>query len=333
MIFTVTYREKDGAKAETVVEAASRAECVTKCKERGIAPMGIREGGAHGSGRALSAATNTAVPTGHKMPRAFAVCLVAAVGVLVAITLWVFERDTPQPPPGDPFVAVPKIKAANPSEAKPAKTRVVPVDMSTKPADQAPSPVATGEIWNGHKIASKRVVTNGVNIVTTRIGVDGKVYKQIEKANDKPIFNNPVDQALALMLTLPKGAMIPPMPPLGTDSDKVFLTAIKTPIEIRDEDTPEIKNVKRIVAAAREEILEQLASGRSVNEVIAEHCTSVNENTRLRAQATAEYRRILEEEGDVALAEEFREKSNQVLVNVGAVPIKKRGELRRTREP
>ena len=44
MIFTVTYRAKDGALREECVEAASRAECVAECRQRGIAPKGIREG-------------------------------------------------------------------------------------------------------------------------------------------------------------------------------------------------------------------------------------------------------------------------------------------------
>ena len=44
MTFTVTYRAKDGALREERVEAASRAECVAKCRRRGIAPTKIAEG-------------------------------------------------------------------------------------------------------------------------------------------------------------------------------------------------------------------------------------------------------------------------------------------------
>ena len=44
MVFTVTYRAKDGALREERVEAASRAECVAACHEWGITPTGIREG-------------------------------------------------------------------------------------------------------------------------------------------------------------------------------------------------------------------------------------------------------------------------------------------------
>ena len=45
MTFTVTYRDKTGAKRETAIEAASRVECVAECRKRGISPLSIREGG------------------------------------------------------------------------------------------------------------------------------------------------------------------------------------------------------------------------------------------------------------------------------------------------
>ena len=45
MTFTVTYRGADGAMCEEAVEAAGRAECVAKCRRRGIVPASIREGG------------------------------------------------------------------------------------------------------------------------------------------------------------------------------------------------------------------------------------------------------------------------------------------------
>ena len=50
MVFTVTYRAKDGALRDERIEAASRAECVAECRRRGIAPTGIREGKSGKSG-------------------------------------------------------------------------------------------------------------------------------------------------------------------------------------------------------------------------------------------------------------------------------------------
>lgn len=50
MTFVVKYRGRDGSLREECVEAADRAKCVTECRSRGIAPVGIREGKAGKSG-------------------------------------------------------------------------------------------------------------------------------------------------------------------------------------------------------------------------------------------------------------------------------------------
>ena len=45
MVFTVTYRGKDGALHDEVIDAADRAGCVAECRKRGISPTKIVEGG------------------------------------------------------------------------------------------------------------------------------------------------------------------------------------------------------------------------------------------------------------------------------------------------
>ena len=45
MTFTVKYRAIDGKMREECIEAASRSECVAKCKAQGIAPISVKEGG------------------------------------------------------------------------------------------------------------------------------------------------------------------------------------------------------------------------------------------------------------------------------------------------
>ena len=45
MTFTVKYRAGDGKMHEKCIEAASRCECVAKCKAQGIAPISVKEGG------------------------------------------------------------------------------------------------------------------------------------------------------------------------------------------------------------------------------------------------------------------------------------------------
>ncbi len=335
MTFTVTYRGADGAQLTETVEAASRAECFAQMKARGITPMGVKDGNFAGKPRKSSIPRNSSTSRSSRKPITALIIAIMAVAIILGGGMWWWMRRDGgiAPRPETPKKPADKVKGVAP--AKQDRVNASPagsvsgsnqVKVAESPAEAVTNKAA---IWNGHEIRSVRVVTNGMDIITTRIGVDGKVYKQIEKVNDKPIFSNPVDQALAMMLTTPKGGMIPPMPPLGKDSDEVFIKALKHPIEIAEDDTEEVKKIKRIVQAAREEMLDQIAAGRSVNAVIEEHCTTVNENAQLRAKAAAEYRRIIEEDGDMEMAEQYREKANTLLTNVGAAPIDKRGKSRR----
>ena len=73
-----------------------------------------------------------------------------------------------------------------------------------------------------------------------------------------------------------------------------------------------------------------MRNGRSVNEVIEDHCTFVDANNRLRAEAMVQYKELVSE-GDEALAEQFREKANEMLVGKGATPLKSLAEIREER--
>ena len=59
MTFTVAYRGADGARREEEVEAAGRAECVARCRERGIAPISVRERSSRTSTGERSSRTST----------------------------------------------------------------------------------------------------------------------------------------------------------------------------------------------------------------------------------------------------------------------------------
>ena len=138
MTFTVTYRAKDGAKAEVEIEAASRAACVAACKARGVAPLGIREGRASSRPRAAE----TAVPhdgraEARPSPRrglylAVAVLCAAAVGG----GLWWWLGRTDAPP------------AEKPKDAKPAAAKSVPQPrpVPKKPAAQAPAAASAASL-------------------------------------------------------------------------------------------------------------------------------------------------------------------------------------------
>ncbi len=134
MTFTVTYREKSGAKAEVEIEASSRAECVAACKRRGIAPMGIREGRSHGARHQMPKSQDT-----QDRRRIPVMGVLGVLGVLAILVLgiWFFiSNDVPtaQPPAEKPKAAKPqpKPRPAPKPAARPAATNA-PAAAEAKP--------------------------------------------------------------------------------------------------------------------------------------------------------------------------------------------------------
>jgi hypothetical protein len=215
-----------------------------------------------------------------------------------------------------------------PREVAPAKPQRAPKPAAANAPEQEAAP-SKREVWLGREIVRKTVVTNGTDLIITRIDAEGKVHKEYTTIH-KRLFSNPVDIALSILLTTPEGALMPPLPPLGPRAGDAFIKALKTPIEIPEDATPEERRVVDIVLAAREEMLEELGNGRTVNDVIEEHCTFVDENNRLRAEAMVQYKKLVAE-GDGAMAEEFRAKANEMLAQKGAKPLKSLAEIRQER--
>jgi len=206
------------------------------------------------------------------------------------------------------------------------KRQVKKNTIAKKKDDTAPKK----EIWMGREIVSTKVVTNGTDLIITRIDKEGKKHKEYT-STQKRLFKNPVDVVLAILLTTPEGAMTPPLPSLGPRSDELFARALKTPIEILDTDTEEEKNIKQLVIAAREQMLDELESGRSVNDVIEDHCTFADQNNRFRAEAMVQYKELIAT-GDKELAEEFRIKANELISSKGGIPFRSLDEIRNSRK-
>ena len=341
MNFTVTYRAKDGALREERVEAANRAECVAECRKRGIAPTGIREGRSGKSAASPSGRDgarpemkrrDAASPRGGataKWTVAVAVLIVAVAG---GVWWWVGGRGgEPQTTSVQQQGAKPKVekpKAEKPPKA--ARTEVrQPVATNAPAATQTKPEQPKREMWMGREIVSTKVVTNGTDLVITRIDTEGKVHKEYTSIH-KRLFTNPVDITLSILLTSPENALTPPLPPLGPRARDAFIEALKKPIEISEDDTPEERRIKELVSAAREEMVDELANGRTVNEVIEEHCTFVDEKNKLRAEAMVQYKKLVAD-GDGDIAEEFRAKANEMLAQKGAKPLKSFAEIQQER--
>ena len=329
MVFTVTYRGKDGALHDETVDAADRAGCVAECRRRGIAPTKIVEGRSGKSAASPKGSRTGGAGDSKRTTARWVAVAVVIAAVAGGVWWWFGGRGATALPAEKPA----KTKVEKPKTEKPpkvARTEVrQPVATNVPAATQAKPEQPKREVWMGREIVSTKIVTNGTDLIITRVDTEGKVHKEYTSVH-KRLFTNPVDITLSILLTSPENALTPPLPPLGPRARDAFIEALKKPIELSEDDTPEERRIKELVSAAREEMVEELANGRTVNEVIEEHCTFVDEKNKLRAEAMVQYKKLVAD-GDGDIAEEFRAKANEMLAQKGAKPLKSLAEIQQER--
>ncbi len=321
MTFTVTYRERSGAKAEVAIEAASRAECVAECRRRGISPMGISEGSRRKS-RGMGAQSSQG--DGTQRGRGARPMIVAAVLLFVAaigggVWWWMSARENTHLPeakkekPKKAVVEKPAKRTGKiPAQANAVRTNAAAkVTTEQKPAEGENSMPPVGTVLS--------VRTNDNNLVITEVvGPNGK-KKLLTTELHKPVFSNPADQLIAAAMNATMTGQMAPLP-LGPESDLYFKEALKKPILDDPDDTEEVKRMKQVVRETREEIVKLMERGQSFAEILEQHRELWNENVRIREGVVAEYRKIVRS-GNEEEARIYMEKMNATLGQMGIPPL------------
>ena len=264
MTFTVTYRAKDGALREERVEAASRAECVTVCRQRGIAPTGIKEGQSGKSG-------NSGKPgKSGKLWLAIGAALVIVAG---GVWWWIGGRGASAPAEVKPT----KPKVEKPKATKP-KTASVQQQGSEKPVAEtnavavAPAVVApTGHVIKARSSRSGRVMTLA----------DGTVVTNTPRA----FFKRDFERALhvALMPNGMGGTLLRQVRSRYTDAQILAMLKERVAVEPGDDETTAA--VKQKVQSFKDEVLRVIGEGASVSEVLDGMTRRKVEDGILRARA------------------------------------------------
>lgn len=314
MIFTVIYRDKAGQRATLELDVPSKSAVWPELKKRGISALSVREG------------ADKAHKPSAKRPTLVRGILAGAVVVALALGAWwwIGGRGATALPPEKPKAE----KPAKPDAGKPAASRP-PAGKGERPA----RPAATATNAPAAKPEDRKVNPNerlDLVAVTNKSGEimerwrtpDGKTHARL--IPPPPVFDNVIDQTLSIALSVPPGHSLPPMPSLGPDSTKAFAEALKKPIVIKDDDPEDVKRAKLLVQSGREAIFETLKSGKSVQEIIADHCAAVNDNAELHNAVGVEYRKLIAE-GDLEAAEEYRSKANEILEKSGAAIVPQHG--------
>ena len=315
MTFTVTYREKSGASAEVEIEAANRAECFAQGRAQGWAVIGVREGksarstpkkrlkdGYRDDGNA---------PRGGFPTRKLAWVMLAIVVIVGVGALWYWGGDRAQP-----SVQKEKKSSENP------KAALAPENLPVKKTIEAPVSVATNNpvarpvelpLYDPHSAKSIAAYRRAVR---ASIAATNSVPPKPKRARP---FKSSVDQTIAMLMSIPPGQPIPPVP-LRPGAEEEFRKSLENPIEILETDSDEIVEMKKAVMQTREEMKQLMDKGYSIQQIIAEHRQLANESAKVRQRAIKEVREIVEN-GDDESARKYVATINAAFQQMGIPEI------------
>ena len=255
-------------------------------------------------------ATSSSRPSGRgKMPRLRRGLIAGAIVVLGAgLAAWLLTNGEAASSP------LQKKDRGRIKEVKPTAS------MTNKVVAVKQEPV---DEWNmdsrypGEKLISSE--TNSSGYVTNET-VDKQGGRHVHVHARRSIWPSSTDALLASVLSVKPGTLMAPLPPMGPEMDKRFLDSLNRPIEVKPDDAENIKLLKQFVQSAREEVKERLENGEHFADILRDAQKLHNENGKIRADALAEYKEILDS-GDTDGARVYALAVNQSFEKMGIQPL------------
>ena len=318
MTFTVTYREKSGAKAEVEIEAASRAACVAECKARGIAPVSVKEGRASSRSRAAGTAAPHDGRAGARpsSQRGLYVAVAVLCAAVLGGGLWLWlGRAAPQPTP-----------AAKPAKAKVERPKPPP-RPAAKPAVTNAPPVATNRppTKEEKRAAQLKAIRDryGDNIPENLKPVvyflENPPQKTFHPAKSKvSIFKRRSEREIAAMIMTEPGTWFMRKPTFNERFDEDFRASLGEKIEFSDDDTDEQKELKQAVIDTKAELAERMKAGESPSAAMNAFADSM--------YGLGQYRQLLQDElGKIKRDAQYSDKDVEDFVNAANKMLKDKG--------
>ena len=315
MTFTVTYRDKSGAKAEAVIEVAGRAECVAECRARGIAPMAIREGR---SGRG-SASQKDAFPRSDGDSAAPLSCRsrIIAATLLVAVAIggvwwWFAARSGISPS----HVEVP--------EKVRSDKRVVSPRPAAKPSIAHPTAVVSNEVPTGakpdpHENMKMVIGYRGGHRVTNWVAV---ATNDAASAKRKRRFSSGLEEQLSWVFNTEVGDAPPVfLPPLSKWDSRSVGDILAREIVISDDDSERDKQSKMRMMEVKRALKEYIDAGGKAEGFIEHYHSFLKQANAQWKDAKRSVIDLYRTERDPNLLKSYIIKVNEGLAEKGIKPI------------
>ena len=232
----------------------------------------------------------------------------AIVVPLAVLLVWMFSggEDAPK---AKPVKERAPVKAVKPAPA-PIRRTAKPVSAPDAKPSVPPKPKEPVVI---------SCTTNGTIVRTLIRKPDGKTHLKRRDLRE-PTFNNGSDQLLAMAAAVVPGEDAPPMP-ITPSVDKEFMESLKYNIVIKDDDPESVKQMKENVIDFRNQMIELVKDGGSVEDVLRKHQQMLQDSAEFRNSANLALRQLMEEDGDIEVAKEYVRKVNALLAEKGIKPL------------
>ena len=289
MTFTVKYRAIDGKMREECIEAASRSECVAKCKAQGIAPISVKEGGKVSSAGAQS--------HGERKTAGNLIWIIAGTIILGGALWWLFGWQ-------------------NEVTVVPEKPKMVK-KIKTKPTQEIKVAITNSQVK-----ASKPTID--MKALTPEERNEIRIAKFEEKGIDLTVPSNRVvatgtEQIMAWIFTTEVGELPPPLPKIP-DTEMVHLEKIlMSDNAVLEGDSDRVAETKEMLKVVKKEMSEFIKKGGDPKEFLEYYRGELVQAHETRKTVRQSVMKVLKEEPAIAL--EYLDEVNKELAAKGIKKI------------
>ena len=223
------------------------------------------------------------------------------------------------PAPSTRHQAPSTIKEVTPAAAPKYAEKVEKAEKpkkAEKPIWERPMPEGLDEgqqqVWKNRCYYEKKLATD----------------KRLQKflANAKPTkstFNSGVDQVLDWIFSCKVGDGVPPPLPQMGEIERNHLDVLLDSVnEIKDDDSPEIAERKKMVDEVKKELKKYLDEGGKMQDFMQHYYNELVQARALKTETRVQIKKMIEENpNDPGAALEFTEKANALLENRGITPV------------
>ena len=321
MTFTVTYRDKTGARREEALEAISREAAFAAMKTRGIVPTAVRAGLT--KPRNTRNTRNTAVPY---------IIAVAFVLLLAGGAWWWLGRDGARPSLPDEVSSKPKAmpKEVVPAAPIPATHKSIDKEQLGLSTDQAEwkrrgfkknpwgTPIPKDLEYKPHWLYTPEDYAR----IDPGYAERHESFKRRQAANP---WKTTADSQLSVLL-FSKPGMPNLLVPFDRHFDKHFLKSLETPIIINTEkDSPELQEQKRQMIEVKAYLKEQLDAGKDIAAILNEERDKQVKLRGLRENLEKALREMEKSAKSVEEVEDYIAGANKMLEEQGGAGAGKVG--------